>query len=69
MRYPPEIDTQPSIMLLRGLAYELGIKVEVTGGGYGAMKNERAALSAALKVRVDDGRLSEWDREMINNLV
>lgn len=68
MRYPEEAFTRPSIMLLRSLATELGERAETTPGGYGGMKMERRRLTKILKDRIDDPRLSDWDRDMIRGL-
>ena len=67
-RYPDKDLTKPSIMLLRSLAGALGLEASRDPGGYGGMKLERKRLSDALKEHLEDKRLSEWDRDMINGL-
>jgi hypothetical protein len=68
LRYPTSEMNKPSIMLLRSLAYEIGLEATNEPGGYGGMKMERVRLSKALKDNIDDPRLSDWDRDMIRNL-
>jgi len=68
LRYPPSDRNKPSIMLLRSLAMELELDSDNRPGGYGGMKMERTRLSKALKDKIEDSRLSEWDRDMIRGL-
>jgi len=55
-------------MLLRSLANELELDSDSSPGGYGGMKLERERLSKALKEKIEDSRLSDWDRDMIKGL-
>jgi len=68
LRYPPDEVNRPSIMLLRSLANELAIWASNEPGGYGGMKLERERLTEELKKRIEDPRLSDWDRDMIRSL-
>jgi hypothetical protein len=68
LRYPPSERNRPSIMLLRSLAMELELERDNSPGGYGGIKLERERLSKALKEKIDDPRLSDWDRDMIKGL-
>ena len=68
LRYPPSERNKPSIMLLRSLANELELDSDSSPGGYGGMKLERERLSKALKEKIEDSRLSDWDRDMIKAL-
>jgi len=68
LRYPPEDFRRPSIMLLRSLVHELGEGVSSDPGGYGGMKQERKRLTKVLKEKIEDPRLSDWDRDMIRSL-
>jgi len=68
LRYPASERNRPSIMLLRSLAMELELDAGNAPGGYGGMKMERQRLSDALKEKINDPRLSDWDRDMIKAL-
>jgi hypothetical protein len=68
LRYPPEEFTKPSIMLLRSLAMKLRFEADKEPGGYGGLKMERKRLTEMLKERIEDPRLSDWDRDMIRGL-
>jgi hypothetical protein len=68
LRYPPDEFARPSIMLLRSLVHELGEEVSKEPGGYGGLRMERKRLGDILKERINDPRLSDWDRDMIRVL-